>query len=158
MRKLLQRLRREFDVASTSEKCIVIGFTSSIFLGFCYMQAFERFVMPRMPPPVFIYAQGALFMLLVTGLTGAIAGMSVGLALKSSWWLGGVCSCLAACLVAVFVAYSWNSRQMRNGPDTSDWIVFVPPLAVSVACCLLGTSLIGMAVARWIRSRSREAS
>ena len=129
-----------------------------MLLSLVYGLTFEKFVKPMLAPHSITYGQQSGAMLVLSGFLGAIAGMSVALALKSSWWLAGMYSCLAACLGAGFVAYLWNSSLARHGPDTSDWILYVPPLVASLACCLLGFALIVVAVATSIRSRWNRAS
>lgn len=154
MRQLLHRAWRDFDLIlpTTFLKCVGIGTTSSVAFCVLYYVAFEIFVQPHVPAPIYSHGQLAGMMLYLCAVLGAIAGMSVGLAFRSSWWLAGMCSCLAASLSAAFVTDLWNSSLNKYGPDTSNLIVFVPPMAVSAACYLLGAMLIVLAVAKSIRS------
>ena len=150
------RLQIQRTFPTTWDKCIGAGGASFLGLYLLYLVTFEAFFQAGMPPPAYTYGQQFGITFLLAGSLGVIAGMSVGIALRSSWWLGGAFSCAAGCLGAIFVAAWWCSSLENYGPDTSDWYVFVPGLTASVACHLVGIALTVTAIARGIRSLWRR--
>ncbi len=92
--------------------------------------------------------QAALISTPLCGLTGAMIGLAIALVIERRAFLGIAMFFVTGCVGAGIICSLWSGQISQYGRDSSEIVLYYPPLGASFLCCFLGilTSLMTIRV------------